>query len=137
MAGHILIRRARWIAGALLVAMLAGCAAVEREETQQKENLLAAAGFQVKVATTPGKLLQLQTMRQQQMIRRLHNGQVMYVYADARVCKCLYYGNQEAYDKYRRLALQQQIAQERLNAAEMNEDAAMNWDAWGPWGPWY
>lgn len=127
-----------WQRGAavLLAAVAVGCAALEREEVQQTENLLSAAGFQVKVAETPEKLQQLGTMRQHQIIRRLHDGRVMYVYADAQVCRCLYYGTQEQYDRYRRLALQQQMAQERLSAAEMNEDASMNWGAWGPWGPW-
>jgi len=110
---------------------------MEREEVQKTENLLAAAGFQIKVSATPAKLSQLQTLTQHRPIRRDHDGRVMYVYADATVCKCLYYGTQVEYDKYRNLALQQQIAQERLNAAEMNENAAMDWGAWGPWGPWY
>ena len=26
---------------------------------------------------------------------------------------------------------------QQMQAAEMNQDAAMNWDSWGPWGPWY
>jgi len=127
----------RWLVGVSLVAMLGACAAMEREEVQQTEDLLSAAGFRIKIATTPAKQLQLETMPQHRPIRRLHNGRMMYVYADAMDCKCLYYGTQVEYDKYRNLALQQQIAQERLNAAEMNENAAMNWGAWGPWGPWY
>ena len=127
----------REIAVIAMVVVVAGCAAMEREEVQQTENLLAAAGFQLKLAETPDKMLQLETMQQQKLIRRLHDGKVMYVYPDAQVCKCLYFGTQAEYDKYRRLALQQQMAQERLNAAEMNENAAMNWGAWGPWGPWY
>lgn len=135
-------RRNAWSTGAqfaavVLMAMVMGCAALEREEVQETEHTLAAAGFQVKLAETPDKLRQLKTMQQHKIIRRSHDGKPMYVYADAQLCQCLYYGNQDAYDKYRRLALQKQIAQERLNAAEMNEDAAMNWGAWGPWGPWY
>jgi len=130
-------RRLQWVTAVLLAALVVGCAALEQEEVQQKENLLAAAGFQIKVAEAPDKLQQLATMQQHQIIRRLHDGKVMYVYADSQVCKCLYYGTEAEYDRYRRLALQQQVAQERLNAAEMNEDAAMNWGAWGPWGPWY
>lgn len=127
----------RWVVNFSLVAMLAGCAAMEREEVQQTEGLLAAAGFRIKVAATPAKRLQLQSLTQHRLIRRLHNGRIMYVYADAMDCKCFYFGTQVEYDKYRNLALRQQIAQERLNAAEMNENAAMDWGAWGPWGPWY
>ena len=40
-----------------------------------------------------------------------------------------------AYQRYQQLAIKQQLAQEQVMAAEMNEDAAMNWGAWGPF--WY
>lgn len=117
----------------LLLPMLAGCAAMEREKVQKTENLLAASGFKVKVADTPEKLAQLKTMTQHRPIRRLQDGRVIYVYADAMDCKCLYHGTQAEYDEYRKLALQAQMARERVDAAEMNQNAAMNWGAWGPW----
>ena len=28
------------------------------------------------------------------------------------------------------------MADEKLEAAEMNMDASMDWDAWGGWGGW-
>jgi hypothetical protein len=28
------------------------------------------------------------------------------------------------------------LANDNLQAAEMNEDAAMSWDTWGGWGAW-
>jgi hypothetical protein len=57
---------------------------------------------------------------------------VIYFYADPDFCKCLYAGSQQDYSRYRQLAIQQQIAQEQMDAAEMNEDAAMDWGMWGP-----
>ena len=44
----------------------------------------------------------------------------------------MYYGNEQAYQNYRRLAIEQNIANEQYMAARMNEDAAMDWGAWGP-----
>jgi hypothetical protein len=44
----------------------------------------------------------------------------------------MFVGNEPAYQKYQQLAIQQKLAQERLNAAAMNENAAMNWGMWGP-----
>jgi hypothetical protein len=28
------------------------------------------------------------------------------------------------------------MSDEKLQAAEMNEDASMNWSTWGGWGAW-
>jgi hypothetical protein len=57
------------------------------------------------------------------------DGQTVYRYADPYSCDCLYVGDQQAYAKYRSLALQKQRADERLEA---EEDASMEWDFWGP-----
>jgi hypothetical protein len=29
------------------------------------------------------------------------------------------------------------MANDQIQAAEMNQAAAMNWGMWGAWGPWY
>lgn len=50
------------------------------------------------------------------------------MWADATDCKGIYVGSEAAYDRYQRLSVSQQIAEE-------NEMAAMNWGAWGAWGP--
>jgi len=42
----------------------------------------------------------------------------------------LYVGHEPEYQKYQKLRLENQLAQEELNTAQMNAD-------WGPWGPWY
>jgi len=42
-------------------------------------------------------------------------------------------GDPQAYAEYQRLALQKQLADERLEAAEAEESAAMDWNVWGPW----
>ena len=54
-------------------------------------------------------------------------------YADPYSCNCLYVGDQQAYAEYKRLALQRQIADERLEAAEAEDSAAIDWSLWGPW----
>ena len=38
---------------------------------------------------------------------------VRYVYADATACKCIYVGDEAAYERYRELAVQQRIANEQ------------------------
>lgn len=109
-------------------AFLAGCQSIEAQST---ENLLAAAGFQQRVATTPGRQAQIQAMRQDTLIRHDADGNPRWTYADADGCNCIYAGNQTAYDNFQRLKEQRQVA-EMNQAAAM--DAEMDWDLWGPWG---
>ena len=119
---------------ALGLAVLGGCAAMHREEAKQKENILAAAGFQMRPADTPQRVEKLNSMPANKMIARNKNGNVVYTYADPINCKCLYVGNAQNYSDYRRLALQHQVAQDQLDAAVEADDAAMDWGMWGPWG---
>ncbi len=124
----------------VLAIALIGCAAVQeiqKSEASDKEQLLAAAGFKVRLADTPEKLAHLQTMTQRKLIAHQRNGKVYYVYADALACKCLYIGNEEAYQRLQQLTIQRRIAEQQRMTAEMNMDAAMNWGMWGPWDPWY
>ena len=114
---------------AVLVAVLAGCQMVETSEAEDTEQVLAAAGFQMKVATTPEQMANLEKLSQRKLVIQEQNGQTRYVYADAQDCKCVYVGSERNYDEYQRLSVKEQIA-------EANADAALNWDGWGPWGPW-
>lgn len=111
-----------------LVALLASCQAIERSEAENTEQLLAAAGFHMKEATTPEQLAQLDKLTQRKVVVHQQDGQPRYVYADAKDCKCVYVGNEKSYDDYQKLSTQQEIAEE-------NADAAMDWDMWGPY-PW-
>ena len=128
----------RWTKPILpLVALglsVTGCAAIRAHQTVETEQVLAAAGFQVKPADTPEKLAHLQTLTPRKVVRYSRDGQPQYVYADPETCKCLYVGDEQRYQKYQELSLQKQIADEQLSAAETNWDASMNWGAWGPWG---
>jgi hypothetical protein len=120
-----------WLSCLLAIAVLglalAGCAAIKKSEATNTEQLLAAAGFKMKMADTPEKLAHLTTLTQMKVVAHDRDGKPYWVYADAAYCKCLYVGDQEAYQRYENLLVKQ-------NIAEMNEDAAMNWGLWGPWG---
>jgi hypothetical protein len=118
-----------------LVALmvLGGCAAMQRQEAQSKESLLAAAGFQVRVASTPAQQANLQALTPRRIVpHAMKNGAVAFVYADPTGCNCVYVGDQQAYQRFQQLAIKQQLAQEQVMTAEMNQDAMMNWGLWGP-----
>jgi uncharacterized protein YdbL (DUF1318 family) len=132
-----MVRRSSWWQlGVVLVALVVvatGCAAIRKGDVDTQEQLLSASGFQMKLADTPQKLAHLQTMTSQKLVPHTKDGKLYYVYADPEFCKCLFVGNEPAYQKYQQLALQQKLSQERLNAAAMNEEAAMTRGMWGPY----
>ena len=125
-------RRGLGAATALVFAasLMGGCAWISTQGAISSERSLAAAGFQMKMATTAAQLTALEGLKQRQLFPKDRDGEVRWVYADAGYCKCIYVGTQEAYGRYQRLQKQEQIA-------EAQEAAAMNWGMWGPWGPWY
>lgn len=126
----------RWLSTLLVTAAVAltvsGCTYFRREDADQTESTLAAAGFQMKPADTPKREAGLAQFPVRKLVTRVRDGQVTYFYADPNFCKCLYFGNQQQYDRYKQLAIQQKIAQEQVDAAEMNENTAMDWGMWGP-----
>jgi hypothetical protein len=116
---------------ALLVLAL-GCSSMQ---TQNKENLLIAAGFKVIVPSTA---------TQQQKLRALPAGKVTFVQKDRKIYYVFpdaannqaYVGGPQQYQAYKQLRLANKLANENLEAAEMNQDASMNWDTWRGWaGP--
>lgn len=116
--------------------LLGGCASMQADRARSTEALLAAAGFEVKLADTPDKIAHLKTLTQNKLVPHQKDGGIVYVYADATTCKCVYAGSEADYQRYQQLAVQKQIADDQRMAAEMNENAAMNWGMWGP-GPWW
>jgi hypothetical protein len=46
-----------------------GCAAIRTHQTADTEQILAAAGFQVRPADTPEKLAHLQTLKPRKVVR--------------------------------------------------------------------
>jgi hypothetical protein len=112
---------------------LAGCVST----IENKEDMLSAAGFKIKPADTPDKLASLKALPAHKFVQQVQDGNVIYLYADPSICRCLYYGDQTAYGNYRQMVFQQNLADEQQMTAMMNQQAAMNWD-WGVWGPgWY
>ncbi len=112
---------------AMCVAMSA-CA----NQVQNKEDMLAAAGFTLVPANTPQRQTALATLPPHKVVHQVRNNAVVYTYADPTICGCLYVGNQAAYDRYRANVFQKNLADEQAMTAQIYE---MNW---GPWGPgWY
>jgi hypothetical protein len=119
----------------LLASLLIGCTMVERQETKNTEQLLAAAGFNIKPADTPQKLASLQAMRQRKVIRRevRPGAPLTFYYADATTCRCIYIGNEQNFQEYQRLATEQGIAiANQESALDASLDSYWAYDSWMP-----
>jgi len=124
----------RWIWLGLALAMAGTSCASTQEKAKRTEDLLAAAGFRQKIATTPEQKEHLQSLEQRKLVaHQRDDGQMAYVYADAQGCNCIWVGDAEAYQHYQQMAHEARIAEEQREAAEAQEDAAMDWGVWGPW----
>jgi hypothetical protein len=114
----------------LIVVVLAGfegCASMDASNT---ESLLSAAGFRTRTPSTPKQQALYSQLVPYKLERRMKNGKVLYTYADKQ--------KGIEYQQYKRLALQQSIAQSQLEAAQINETASLNWGPdWGPWQVWW
>jgi predicted MarR family transcription regulator len=128
----IKVRLLKGFSIAILSGFLISCAAIKAQNAEDKEQLLAAAGFKMQLADTPEKLAHLKTLTQQKIVTHEKDGKNYYVYADATTCQCLYIGQDSNYQNFQQLQLQKNIAQEQQMSAEMNENASMNWGMWGP-----
>jgi hypothetical protein len=112
--------------------VLVSACATPQQVVQNREDLLAAAGFTIRPANTPQRQDLLRTLPPNRFVQRVRGDRVLYLYADPLVCACLYIGDQVAYGRYRQEVFQRRIANDQLLAAQMNENAAWQW---GPWGP--
>jgi len=118
----------------ILVLVLMGCAggsaplSPQVPAPQTAEQLLSAAGFKQIYPTTPAQRAKLNNLPQKQIFLISQGPKVYYVYADATGCGCLYAGNQQKYQNFRKLLTQSQIAAEQCQAAQM---AAWDWGTWG------
>ena len=109
------------IAGAIL---LAGCAGVGSSNT---ESLLTAAGFRARTPQTPKQQQIYAALPPYQVQRATVPGKgVFYVYKDEK-SGLAYVGREPEYQRYQQLAIQQQIAQNQIAAAEMEQQAALDW----------
>jgi len=123
-----LVRRALLFTA--LALSLAGCATLHAPETRATERLLSSAGFRIMPADTAERVAQLQELPPRKIVRREHNGEASYFYADPHVCHCLYAGTEQQYQEYRRLVRQQAIADERT----IVDEEALDPLRWGYWG---
>jgi len=113
-----------------LLALAMGCAGTQ---TQTKENLLIAAGFKVIVPRTAAQQQKLQSLPADKVTLVQKDGKTYYVFPDAANNQA-YVGGPRQFQAYKQLRLENKLANDNLEAAELNQDASMNWAGWGGLG---
>jgi hypothetical protein len=114
---------------------VAGCAEMGSANTT---SLLTAAGFRARTPQTPKQQQMYAALPAYQVERATMPGKgVFYVYKDEKA-GLAYVGREQEYQRYKQLAVQQQIAENYYMAAEMDRAAAFGWyGAWGPRAFWW
>jgi hypothetical protein len=125
------IRSLCFLISVLLAAIFtSGCASMSASST---EPLLSAAGF---VSRTPQNAQQQElynAMPAYKVHRGSYKGKIIYAYKDEKK-GVAYVGDESAYQRYQKLAVERQIARDQYAAAEMNRNMAYGW--YGAYGPY-
>jgi hypothetical protein len=118
---------------AVAMLFLAGCA-TQRVNTT---NLLTAAGFRARTPQTPKQQQIYASLPSYKVERAVYKGKTFYVYKDEQA-GVAYVGRESEYQAYKRLCIQQQIAQDYYSAAAMDRATAVRWyGAWGARAVWW
>jgi hypothetical protein len=117
-----------WTAGALALGV-AACVSPQ-QQVAQKEDLLAAAGFQVRPADSPHRVAAMKRLPPNKFVTKVVNGYPIYLYADPLDCNCVYFGTQQNWAAYKQEMFAKQLADEAQMTAVMMQG---DWDG-DPWG---
>lgn len=129
------MRSLMWMGPLFLIGMLIGCAA-HPTDIIQDEGFLSAGGFRVIRADDSEKRRNLATLPAHRLVTETKGGAVYYVYADSTVCGCIYFGDEETYQEYRRLALNRHLTHREAMKAKPDQRIALDWAVWGNPGWW-
>src|SRR5882724_1167916 len=114
-----------------LVVIAFGVFAVScASETQEKENLAIAAGFQIIAPKNAEQQNILNSLPAGKVTPVTYKGKQYYVLPDLPNNQA-YVGGPGQYQAYQQLRLAKQLSNENLEAAQMNQMSSMNWGAWG------
>ena len=109
---------------------LAACASTQLKKVIRVESQLRDSGFKMRLADTPEKLAQVKQLSQHKLITLQQGDKVLYIYADADHCKCVYTGGEEAYQRYQRIADVKPVSEMDRIEEDREEPARLDWGDW-------
>lgn len=115
----------------VLIGLLCSCSMVQTQQTKELEKLLIAAGFNVTFSNTPEKLTYLKTLSQNKIVLYNKDESNFYIYADAAVCQCFYWGSEKSYQGFLALQKKQNLADEDAMFAETDGENDLEWSSMG------
>jgi hypothetical protein len=114
---------------AICTALFVGCATTNTS-TQNRESMLVAAGFKVITPKTAAQKQKLQNLPPGKVTRIQKKGKTYYIFPEP-ARNLAYVGGPEQYQEYQQLRVENRLAQEDVESAEMYQDTAMEWSVWG------
>ena len=109
----------KWFVPALIalstVFFLLGCAMMgSKDKVSNEVKLLVSADFTYKVADTAAKLEKLNRLPQRKLLRHVRQGKETYLYVDVAACKCVYIGNESAFQRLRHLEYEKKLTEKQV-----------------------
>lgn len=116
------------------ISLFAGCAEMEAHNTK---SLLSKAGFRVRTPETPVQKEVYAALTPNKVERATYKNKTFYLYKDEKA-GVAYVGREPEYQAYKRLCIEQKIAQDYYMAEQMDRAYAYRWyGAWGPRGMYW
>jgi hypothetical protein len=94
-----------------------------QEPILAKESRLAAAGFSRVPAKNEAELSHLRLLPPQELSYYLDNGRFRYRFADPDICRCVFVGDENAYQRYEQLRIAAEQDRADRNAAQIKREA--------------
>lgn len=97
------------------VFFLLGCAMMgSKDKAFNEEKLLVSADFTYKVADTAEKLEKLNRLPQRKLLRHVRQGKETFIYVDVAACKCVYIGDEAAFQRLRHLEYEKKLTEKQV-----------------------
>lgn len=94
---------------------LLGCAMMgSKDKAFNEEKLLVSADFTYKVADTAEKLEKLNRLPQRKLLRHVRQGKETFIYVDVAACKCVYIGDEAAFQRLRHLEFEKKLTEKQV-----------------------
>ena len=108
-----------------------GCATTQ-STAQNREAMLAASGFKTITPKTAAQKQKLQNLPQGKVTMIQKPGKTYYIFPDP-AHNLAYVGGPKQYQQYQQLRIDNKLAKESLETADVYQDAEMQWSLWGGW----
>jgi hypothetical protein len=116
---------------AICTVLSVGCTTTQTT-TQNRESMLAASGFKTITPKTAAQKQKLQNLPPGKVTMIQKKGKTYYIFPDPSH-NLAYVGGPRQYQQYQQLRIDNKLAKESLETADVYQDAEMQWSLWGGW----